>query len=75
VRLLADRTSLTQHLSAALTCCSFTPRHDRGRGLVDVATILPSVGGESRVLRGCGQMSSEPRGPTVRLVLGAERLR
>jgi len=44
VRLLADRTSLTQHLSAALTCCSFTPRYDRGRGLVDVATILPRWG-------------------------------
>ena len=74
VRLLADRTRLTQHLSATLTCCSFTPRYYRGPALVDVATMLAG-GAEARVLLGCGQMSSEPRGTAVRLVLGAERLR
>jgi hypothetical protein len=73
VRLLANRTRLIPDLSAALSCCSFTPRYDRGRALVDVPTVL-SGGGEARVLRGCGQMSSEPRGPAVRLVFGTEPL-
>jgi hypothetical protein len=47
VRLLANRTRLIPDLSAALTCCSFTPRYDRGRVLVDVPTVL-SCGGEAR---------------------------
>jgi len=73
VRPLADRTSLTLHLSAMLTAARSLQAMTKP-GLVDVATTL-ACGGEARVLRGCGRMSSEPRGPTVGLVLGAERLR
>jgi hypothetical protein len=46
LRLLADRTGLTGALSAALRRRSFTPRHDRGRVLVDVAVML-AAGGEA----------------------------
>jgi hypothetical protein len=44
--MLADRTGLTGALSAALVRRSFTPGHDRGRVLVDVATMLAG-GGEA----------------------------
>ena len=40
VRLLADRVGLTAALSAGLSRRSFVPVHDRGRVLVDVATML-----------------------------------
>ena len=46
VRLLADRVGLTAALSAALTRRRFVPVHDRGRVLVDVATVL-TAGGEA----------------------------
>ena len=46
VRLLADRVGLTEHLSAALSRRGFVPVHDRGRVLVDVATVL-AAGGEA----------------------------
>ena len=46
VRLLADRVGLTGALSNALARRSFTPVHDRGRVLVDVATMLAG-GGEA----------------------------
>lgn len=46
VRLLADRVGLTTELSKALTRRSFTPVHDRGRVLVDVAVMLAD-GGEA----------------------------
>jgi hypothetical protein len=46
VRLLADRVGLTVGLSTALSRRSFTPMHDRGRVLVDVATMLAG-GGEA----------------------------
>ena len=46
LRLLADRSGLTGALSAALRRRSFTPRHDRGRVLVDVAVMLAD-GGEA----------------------------
>jgi len=46
VRLLADRVGLTEALSKALTRRSFVPVHDRGRVLVDVATVL-AAGGEA----------------------------
>lgn len=59
VRLLADRVGLTGHLSTALARRSFTPRHDRGRVLVDVAVML-AAGGEAiadiDVLRHQGQV-------------------
>src|SRR5680860_1457613 len=45
-RMLADRTGLTQELSKALKSRSFTPVHDRGRVLVDVAVMLAD-GGEA----------------------------
>lgn len=45
-RMLADRTGLTRELSKALTRRSFTPVHDRGRVLVDVAVMLAD-GGEA----------------------------
>ena len=46
LRLLADRTGLTTELSAAMARRSFTPLHDRGRVLVDVAVMLAD-GGEA----------------------------
>jgi hypothetical protein len=49
LRLLADGTGLTGELSKALTRASFTPVHDRGRVLVDVAVTLGMLadGGEA----------------------------
>jgi len=44
LRLLADRTGLTGHLSTALRRRSFRPAHDRGRVLVDVAVMLADGG-------------------------------
>ncbi len=59
VRLLADRTGLTTELSKALALARFTPVHDRGRVLVDVAVMLAG-GGEAiadiDVLRHQGQV-------------------
>ena len=46
VRMLADRTGLTGALSAATARRGFTPGHDRGRVLVDVATMI-AAGGEA----------------------------
>lgn len=45
-RLLADRTGLTDELSKAMTRSKFTPGHDRGRVLADVAVMLAD-GGEA----------------------------
>lgn len=45
-RLLADRTGLTGELSKAMTRRNFTPGHDRGRVLTDVAVMLAD-GGEA----------------------------
>ena len=46
VRLLADRVGLTDGLARALVRRRFVPAHDRGRALVDVATVLVA-GGEA----------------------------
>ncbi len=46
VRQLADRVGLTGQLSRALTRRHFVPVHDRGRVLVDMATVL-TAGGEA----------------------------
>jgi hypothetical protein len=46
VRMLADRTGLTAALSGALARRGFTPGHDRGRVLVDLATMV-TAGGEA----------------------------
>jgi len=46
LRLLADRTGLTNELSKAMARRSFVPRHDRGRVLADVAVMLAD-GGEA----------------------------
>jgi hypothetical protein len=48
LRLLADRVGLTSQLSKAMARRSFTPVHDRGRVLVDVAVMLAD-GGEAIV--------------------------
>lgn len=45
-RLLADRVGLTAELSKAMARRSFTPGHDRGRVLADVAVVLTD-GGEA----------------------------
>ncbi len=45
-RMLADRTGLTHELSKALKRRSFSPVHDRGRVLVDVAVMIAD-GGEA----------------------------
>ena len=59
LRLLADRVGLTAELSRAMARRSFTPVHDRGRVLVDVATMIAD-GGEAiadiDVLRHQGQV-------------------
>ena len=46
VRMLADRVGLTGHLCVATTRRGFIAGHDRGRVLVDLATMVP-VGGEA----------------------------
>ncbi len=46
VRLLADRVGLTSELSKALVRGGFTPGHDRGRVLTDVAVMIAD-GGEA----------------------------
>ena len=46
LRLVGDRTGLTEQLSKALTRRSFVPVHDRGRVLVDVAVMIAD-GGEA----------------------------
>ena len=46
LRLLADRVGLTGALSTAVARRSFSPVHDRGQVLVDVATVL-AAGGEA----------------------------
>lgn len=46
VRMLADRCGLTDALSAATVRPGFVPGHDRGRVLVDVATMI-AAGGEA----------------------------
>ena len=46
MRLVGDRTGLTEQLSKALTRRSFVPVHDRGRVLVDVAVMIAD-GGEA----------------------------
>lgn len=46
LRLVGDRTGLTAQLSKALARRSFTPTHDRGRVLVDVAVMIAD-GGEA----------------------------
>ena len=46
IRLLADRAGLTTELSKAMACRSFTPVHDRGRVLADIAVMLAD-GGEA----------------------------
>lgn len=59
LRLLADQTGLTAEFSKALRRRSFVPVHDRGRVLVDVATMIAD-GGEAiadiDVLRHQGQV-------------------
>src|SRR3954471_25045122 len=44
VRLLADRTGLTEGLSRALTRRGFTPVHDRGRVFADTAVLIADGG-------------------------------
>src|SRR5690349_21556356 len=44
--MLADRTGLTDALSAVVARRGFVPDHDRGRVLVDVATMI-TAGGEA----------------------------
>ena len=68
-RLLADQVGLTDALSAAMARRGFTPTHDRGRVLVDVA-VLVAGGGEAiadiDVLRHQGEvLGSVASAPTV----------
>ncbi len=73
LRLLADRVGLTAELSKAMAQRSFTPVHDRGRVLVDVATMIAD-GGEAiadiDVLRHQGRLLGRvASAPTVWRVL------
>ncbi len=68
-RLLADQVGLTGALSAAMSRRGFTPTHDRGRVLVDVAVLIAG-GGEAiadiDVLRHQGEvLGSVASAPTV----------
>jgi hypothetical protein len=68
-RLLADQVGLTGALSAAMARRGFTPTHDRGRVLVDVAVLIAG-GGEAiadiDVLRHQGEvLGSVASAPTV----------
>jgi len=68
-RLLADQVGLTGALSAAMSRRGFTPKHDRGRVLVDVAVLIAG-GGEAiadiDVLRHQGEvLGSVASAPTV----------
>ena len=68
-RLLADQVGLTSALSGALARRGFTPTHDRGRVLVDVAVLIAG-GGEAiadiDVLRHQSQvLGSVASAPTV----------
>jgi hypothetical protein len=69
LRLLADRTGLTGALSAAMARRSFTPGHDRGRVLADVAVMLADGGeaiGDIDVLRHqAGVLGPVASAPTV----------
>ena len=59
VRLLADRTGLTQGLSRALARRGFTPVHDRGRVFADAAVLIADGGrvmSDLAVLRDQGGM-------------------
>lgn len=40
LRMVGDRTGLTNELSRALARSCFVPVHDRGRSLVDVAVMI-----------------------------------
>ena len=44
LRLLADRTGLTEGLSRAMRRRGFTPMHDRGRVLIDAAVCIADGG-------------------------------
>ena len=65
VRMLADRTGLTGALSAALARQGFTPGHDRGRVLVDVATMI-TAGGRRRRRRAADGRADPGRAETDR---------
>jgi hypothetical protein len=59
VRMLADRTGLTDALSSSLARRGFTPGHDRGRVLVDLATMVTAGGqaiGDIDTMRHQGQV-------------------
>ena len=74
-RLLADRTGLTSHLSAALARRNFVPGHDRGRVLADVAVMLADggvrEGGDVAELTGLLDLTRWPKG--MRVIVRRER--
>jgi hypothetical protein len=51
VRMLADRTGLTQAIPAILARPGFRPIHDRGRVLVDMACAIAAGGVDIEALR------------------------
>ncbi|MDO8395441.1 MAG: transposase, partial [Dietzia sp.] len=63
-RLLADQVGLTTELSKAMTRRRFTPIHDRGRVLIDVAVMLAD-GGESISDIGVLRHQTEALGPVA----------
>lgn len=68
LRLLADRSGLTQALSAALSRRGFSPGRDRGRVLVDLAVMIAD-GGEAiadiEVLRHQGEVFGQVASPAT----------
>jgi hypothetical protein len=63
LRLLADRTGLTIELSKAVARGLFTPRHDRGRVLIDVAMLAD--GGEAITDIDVLRHQAQVRGPVA----------
>lgn len=64
LRMLADRTGLTQAISAILTRPGFWPVHDRGRVLIDIACAI-AAGGTDLVDIEALRAQSEVFGPVA----------
>lgn len=62
--MLADRVGLTGHLSQAVARRGFAPGHDRGRVLVDLATMV-TAGGEAIAYIGTLRHQQGVLGPVV----------
>ena len=75
LRLLADRVGLTGALSKSLRRRGFSPVHDRGRVLTDLAVVIADGGTGCVGSRRCAtRMSCSGRWPRTRRVAGLHEL-